>query len=164
MLRGTHSAQTAPLVSLSAARQWRAFRCRHTGVRLRAYSSLEVSRTATHAAASTSKATCGASKSSVNPVAFSNIEDAVAAIAAGEFVLVLDDEDRENEGDLIIAADKVTPEKIAYMVEYTSGALAFLLVAWRQCRLCSGVPCRTLPMSHKHSLHLSHKQSTQLVS
>jgi hypothetical protein len=52
---------------------------------------------------------------------FSPIEDAIAAIARGEFVLVLDDEDRENEGDLIIAAEKVTPGKIAYMVNCTSG-------------------------------------------
>lgn len=53
---------------------------------------------------------------------FDSVEDGVAAVARGEFVLVLDDQDRENEGDLIIAADKVTPEQIAYMVEYTSGA------------------------------------------
>jgi hypothetical protein len=52
---------------------------------------------------------------------FSTIEDAISAIARGEFVLVLDDEDRENEGDLIIAAEKVTPQKIAYMVNCTSG-------------------------------------------
>ena len=59
------------------------------------------------------------------PSGFSSIEDAIAALGRGEFVLVLDDEDRENEGDLIIAADKVTPKKIAYMVEYTSGASLF---------------------------------------
>jgi 3,4-dihydroxy-2-butanone 4-phosphate synthase len=38
---------------------------------------------------------------------FDSIADALAALAAGEFLVVLDDEDRENEGDLIIAADKV---------------------------------------------------------
>lgn len=53
---------------------------------------------------------------------FDSVEDGIAAVARGEFVLVLDDQDRENEGDLIIAADKATPEQIAYMVEYTSGA------------------------------------------
>lgn len=41
---------------------------------------------------------------------FASIEEALAAMARGEFVVVLDDEDRENEGDLIIAADKMTPE------------------------------------------------------
>ncbi len=52
-----------------------------------------------------------------------NVEDAIKAIERGEFVLVVDNEDRENEGDLIIAAEKVTPEKIAFMVRYTSGLI-----------------------------------------
>ena len=51
------------------------------------------------------------------------VEEAVAAIAAGEFVLVVDDEDRENEGDLILSAEKATEEKIAFMVRYTSGLI-----------------------------------------
>jgi 3,4-dihydroxy 2-butanone 4-phosphate synthase/GTP cyclohydrolase II len=51
------------------------------------------------------------------------VEAAAAAIARGEFVVVADDEDRENEGDLIIAADAVTPEKIAFMVRHTSGLI-----------------------------------------
>jgi 3,4-dihydroxy 2-butanone 4-phosphate synthase/GTP cyclohydrolase II len=49
------------------------------------------------------------------------IEDAVAAIAAGRPVVVVDDEDRENEGDLIFAAEKAAPELVAFMVRYTSG-------------------------------------------
>lgn len=49
------------------------------------------------------------------------IEDAVAAIARGEIVVVLDDEDRENEGDLIMAAECSTPEKIAFFLHHTSG-------------------------------------------
>jgi hypothetical protein len=57
---------------------------------------------------------------------FDSVEDGIAAVSRGEFVLVLDDQNRENEGDLITAADKVTPGKIAYMVEYTSGAHSFL--------------------------------------
>ncbi len=48
---------------------------------------------------------------------------AVEAIRCGEFVLVVDAEDRENEGDLIIAADAATPEKVAFMVRHTSGLL-----------------------------------------
>lgn len=51
------------------------------------------------------------------------IEEAIKAMAAGEFVLVVDNEHRENEGDLIIAAEKVTPERIAFMVRYTSGLI-----------------------------------------
>lgn len=49
------------------------------------------------------------------------IERAVADIKAGRAVIVVDDEDRENEGDLIFAAEKATPELIAFMVRYTSG-------------------------------------------
>ncbi len=52
-----------------------------------------------------------------------NVEDAIKAFADGEFVLVVDNEDRENEGDLIIAAGKVTAEQIAFMVRYTSGLI-----------------------------------------
>ena len=54
---------------------------------------------------------------------FDSIEDALADLAQGKFVVVLDDEDRENEGDLIINADKVTTESMAFMVEYTSGVI-----------------------------------------
>jgi 3,4-dihydroxy 2-butanone 4-phosphate synthase / GTP cyclohydrolase II len=49
------------------------------------------------------------------------IEDAIAAIGRGEIVVVLDDEDRENEGDLVMAAEHVTPEKIAFFLRHTSG-------------------------------------------
>ncbi len=51
------------------------------------------------------------------------IPEALDAMRRGEFVLVVDNEDRENEGDLIIAAEKVTPERIAFMVRYTSGLI-----------------------------------------
>ncbi|MFD0973639.1 bifunctional 3,4-dihydroxy-2-butanone-4-phosphate synthase/GTP cyclohydrolase II [Plantactinospora endophytica] len=52
---------------------------------------------------------------------FGTIEAALADIAAGRPVVVVDDEDRENEGDLIFAADRATPELLAFMVRYTSG-------------------------------------------
>jgi 3,4-dihydroxy 2-butanone 4-phosphate synthase/GTP cyclohydrolase II len=54
---------------------------------------------------------------------FSAIEEAVAAITRGDFVVVVDDADRENEGDLIIAAERVSPERIAFMVRHTSGLI-----------------------------------------
>lgn len=57
------------------------------------------------------------------PTQFDPIEDALAAIAAGEMVVVVDDEDRENEGDLIMAASKATPEQVAFMIRHTSGIL-----------------------------------------
>lgn len=50
---------------------------------------------------------------------FDSIEDTVADIAAGKFVVVLDDEDRENEGDLIIAADVITTEQMAWFIKHT---------------------------------------------
>ena len=52
---------------------------------------------------------------------FATIPEAVAAIARGEIVVVVDDEDRENEGDLIMAAEFATPEKIAFFLHHTSG-------------------------------------------
>ncbi|BAL91414.1 putative bifunctional GTP cyclohydrolase II/3,4-dihydroxy-2-butanone 4-phosphate synthase [Actinoplanes missouriensis 431] len=52
---------------------------------------------------------------------FERIEQAIEDIAAGKPVIVVDDEDRENEGDLIFAAEHATPELVAFMVRYTSG-------------------------------------------
>jgi 3,4-dihydroxy 2-butanone 4-phosphate synthase/GTP cyclohydrolase II len=54
---------------------------------------------------------------------FATIEDAVAAIGRGEIIVVVDDEDRENEGDLIMAAEHATPERIAFFVKHTSGLI-----------------------------------------
>ncbi len=58
---------------------------------------------------------------------FSTIEDAITAIADGELVIVVDDANRENEGDLIIAAEKVTPEAMAFMIRHTSGVVCMPL-------------------------------------
>ena len=51
------------------------------------------------------------------------IEDAIADFKEGKFVIVVDDEDRENEGDLIIAAEKITPEKVNFMLKHARGVL-----------------------------------------
>ncbi|EIV96418.1 bifunctional 3,4-dihydroxy-2-butanone-4-phosphate synthase/GTP cyclohydrolase II [Frankia sp. QA3] len=56
-------------------------------------------------------------------VSFASIEDAIAAIAAGQPLVVVDDADRENEGDLIFAAQAATPELVAFMTRYTSGVI-----------------------------------------
>jgi 3,4-dihydroxy 2-butanone 4-phosphate synthase / GTP cyclohydrolase II len=56
-------------------------------------------------------------------MSFAKIEDAVAAIGRGEIVIVVDDEDRENEGDLIMAAEFATPEKVAFFLHHTSGVI-----------------------------------------
>ena len=62
---------------------------------------------------------------------FSSVEDAIEAIGRGEIVVVVDDEDRENEGDLIMAADAVTPEKIAFFLAHTSGLICVPLTPER---------------------------------
>ncbi len=54
---------------------------------------------------------------------FARIDDAVEAYARGEILVVVDDEDRENEGDLIMAAEFATPEKVAFFLHHTSGYL-----------------------------------------
>jgi 3,4-dihydroxy-2-butanone 4-phosphate synthase len=64
-------------------------------------------------------------------MAFAKIEMAIRAIADGNMIIVTDDENRENEGDLILAAEAATPEKIAFMVRYTSGVICAALPADR---------------------------------
>ena len=58
---------------------------------------------------------------------FTDIDSAIAAIARGEFVIVVDDEDRENEGDLMMAAQHVTPEAMGFMIRHTSGVICLPL-------------------------------------
>jgi 3,4-dihydroxy 2-butanone 4-phosphate synthase/GTP cyclohydrolase II len=58
---------------------------------------------------------------------FSSIEDAIAAIARGEMIVVVDDEDRENEGDIVVAGDAITPQAIAFMMRYARGLICVSL-------------------------------------
>ncbi len=51
------------------------------------------------------------------------IEEALKAFAAGQIVIVVDNEDRENEGDFIMLAEKATPEKVAFINRYSTGIL-----------------------------------------
>ncbi len=62
---------------------------------------------------------------------FASIPEAVEAIQAGEMVLVVDDADRENEGDLIMAAEVATPEKIGFFVRHTSGVIVMPMLGER---------------------------------
>ena len=57
----------------------------------------------------------------------SPISEAIADIAAGKMVILVDDEDRENEGDLCMAADKVTPEAINFMAKHGRGLICLPL-------------------------------------
>ena len=66
-----------------------------------------------------------------NPEEFARIEDAIAAIRAGEIVIVVDDEDRENEGDLTIAAEKITPAAINFMAMYGRGLICLAMMPER---------------------------------
>ncbi|MFD6099460.1 bifunctional 3,4-dihydroxy-2-butanone-4-phosphate synthase/GTP cyclohydrolase II [Nocardiopsis flavescens] len=57
------------------------------------------------------------------PAVLDPIEDAIADFAAGRAIVVVDDEDRENEGDIIFAAELATPELLAFMIRHTSGVV-----------------------------------------
>ncbi|MCD6152280.1 MAG: 3,4-dihydroxy-2-butanone-4-phosphate synthase, partial [Deltaproteobacteria bacterium] len=59
------------------------------------------------------------------------IEDALEDIKAGKMVILVDDEDRENEGDLVLAAEKVTPEGINFMTKYARGLVCLSLTEER---------------------------------
>ena len=63
--------------------------------------------------------------------AFASIDDAVAALRAGRMIIVVDDENRENEGDLTLAADKVTPEAINFMARYGRGLICLSMTGER---------------------------------
>lgn len=54
---------------------------------------------------------------------FTSIQEAILALQQGEFVIVIDDADRENEGDLIIAAEKITEKKMQFLLQHTSGVM-----------------------------------------
>ncbi|HWP94343.1 MAG TPA: 3,4-dihydroxy-2-butanone-4-phosphate synthase [Gammaproteobacteria bacterium] len=73
------------------------------------------------------------------------IEELIADIRDGRMVVVMDDEDRENEGDLIMAAEKVTPEAVAFFVRYTSGIICQPMLRERleELRLPQMVPDNT---------------------
>lgn len=83
------------------------------------------------------------------------IDDAVAAFARGEFVVVVDDEQRENEGDLILAAEKVTREKIGFMVRHTSGLICVPMEGRRLDELGLPLMVRENTESHKTAFTIS---------
>jgi 3,4-dihydroxy 2-butanone 4-phosphate synthase/GTP cyclohydrolase II len=62
---------------------------------------------------------------------FARIEDALEAIRAGQMIIVVDDEDRENEGDLTIAAEKITPEAVNFMARYGRGLICLSMTPER---------------------------------
>src|SRR5213080_3330011 len=62
---------------------------------------------------------------------FASIPDAAADIREGRMIIIVDDEDRENEGDLVCAAEKVTPEVINFMARYARGLICLPLTEER---------------------------------
>ncbi|MGN0258708.1 MAG: bifunctional 3,4-dihydroxy-2-butanone-4-phosphate synthase/GTP cyclohydrolase II [Bacteroides sp.] len=73
-------------------------------------------------------------------VLLNSIEEAIEDFKAGNFVIVVDDEDRENEGDFIIAAEKITPEKVNFMLKHARGVLCAPITLSR---------CRELDLPHQ---------------
>lgn len=69
-----------------------------------------------------------------------NIQDAIDDFAAGKMVIVVDDEDRENEGDIIVAAEKITPEQVNFMLKNARGVLCAPITQSR---------CRELELAHQ---------------
>jgi len=80
-------------------------------------------------------ATPEASSASSESFRFDTIEDAIADIRAGKLVIVVDDEDRENEGDFIGAAEKITPELVNFMTKYGRGLICVALTPERTVEL-----------------------------
>jgi 3,4-dihydroxy 2-butanone 4-phosphate synthase/GTP cyclohydrolase II len=78
----------------------------------------------------------------MDTVKLDSIEEAIEAFRAGEFVVVVDDEDRENEGDLVIAAELITPEKVNFMLKHARGLLCAPITISR---------CKELDLPHQVS-------------
>ena len=98
---------------------------------------------------------------------FARIEDAVDAIRAGKMIIIVDDADRENEGDLMIAAEKVTPDAINFMARYGRGLICLsmtperldeleipLMVSQNSSRFDTGF-CVTIEAKHRTSTGIS---------
>ncbi len=88
-------------------------------------------------------------------MSFAPIDELVAAIARGDMVIVVDDADRENEGDLIIAAEQVTPAKIGFMIRHSSGILAVPMTGERLDEL---QPADDGPPQHRRPSHRVHRE------
>ncbi|MBI4609447.1 MAG: bifunctional 3,4-dihydroxy-2-butanone-4-phosphate synthase/GTP cyclohydrolase II [Candidatus Rokubacteria bacterium] len=88
------------------------------------------------------------SPKSGRPFEFASIESAIEEIRAGRLIIVVDDEDRENEGDLVMAADRVTPEAVNFMTKYGRGLICVPMTGERldALRISMMVQDNTAPM------------------
>ena len=62
---------------------------------------------------------------------FTTVPEAIEDIKAGKFMIIVDDENRENEGDLAIAAEKITPEAINFMAKHARGLICLPIIGHR---------------------------------
>ena len=88
------------------------------------------------------------------------VEEAIKAIAEGQMVVVVDDDDRENEGDLIAAAAKITPEQMAFMVRHTSGIVCTPITAEdaKRLKLDPMVALNDAPMGTAFTVSIDYKE------
>ncbi len=91
-----------------------------------------------------------------------NIEEAIAAYRQGELLIVVDDEDRENEGDFIMAAEKVTPEKVNFMTKHGRGLICIPMEGERleQLNLHAMVPKNTEKLRTYFTVSVDAKDNT----
>ena len=92
---------------------------------------------------------------------FSRIEEAVDAINRGEMAIVLDDEDRENEGDLICAAERITPQGVNFMLKYGKGRICIAILPEVASRLKLQLMVDRQPDSHRtaFTITVDHRSS-----
>ncbi|MFM8746779.1 MAG: 3,4-dihydroxy-2-butanone-4-phosphate synthase [Aestuariivirga sp.] len=95
-----------------------------------------------------------------NEASLDTVDDAIRAIAEGQMVVVVDDDDRENEGDLIAAAAKITPEQMAFMVRHTSGIVCTPITAEdaRRLKLDPMVALNDAPMGTAFTVSIDYKE------
>ena len=79
-------------------------------------------------------------------IKLNTIEEAIEDFRKGEFVIIVDDEDRENEGDLVVAAELITPEKVNFMLKHARGVLCAPITISR---------CEELDLPHQVSNNTS---------
>ncbi|MCC6123377.1 MAG: 3,4-dihydroxy-2-butanone-4-phosphate synthase [Pirellulales bacterium] len=105
--------------------------------------------------------TCFPRNNNIVPHRFSSIEAAVEAIAAGRIVIVMDAEDRENEGDFICAAEKVTPEIVNFMITHGKGQLCMPILPDTAQRLDLPliVETNTAPLQTAFTVPVDHRSS-----
>jgi len=93
---------------------------------------------------------------------FNDIEETFEAIKNGEMVIIVDDEDRENEGDLVMAAEKITPEAINFMAKNGRGLICLSATGERldELRLCPMVSGSTAHLSTAYTVSIDAKEKT----